>query len=89
MGASDFHDLDSEIPPAERTYEDSAEMAHVRILPDDESTRSEAKLLEAMDSYVLAGAVKLYRASQGIGRFRHHTMLCPPGDEDRASPRTS
>ena len=65
MGASDFHDLDSEIPPAERTYEDSAEMAHVRILPDEESDKAEAKLLEAMDSYVLAGAVKLYRESQG------------------------
>jgi len=75
MGASDFHDLDSEIPPAERTYEDSAEMAHVRILPDEESDKAEAKLLQAVDSYVLAGAVKLYRESQGLGRFRHHTML--------------
>ena len=76
MGASDFHDLDSEIPPAERTYEDSAEMAHVRMLsPDDEPGKAEVKLLEAVDAYILAGAVKLYRANQGLGDFRHHTML--------------
>ena len=50
-------------------------MAHVRILPDEESDKAEAKLLQAVDSYILAGAVKLYRESQGLGRFRHHTML--------------
>lgn len=76
MGASDFHDLDSEIPPAERTYENSVEMAHVRMLPsDDEPDKAEAKLLEAVDAYVLAGAMKLYRAAEGLGVFRHHTML--------------
>ena len=74
MGASDFHDLDSEIPLAERSYRNSAEMAHARMLPDDPS-KSEEKLLEAMDSFVLSGAVKLYRAGQGSSRFRHHTML--------------
>jgi hypothetical protein len=75
MGASDFHDLDSEIPPAERSYDNSAEMAHARMLPDDDPVKNEEKLLEAMDSFVLSGAVKLYRASQGPIHFRHHTML--------------
>jgi len=75
MGASDFHDLDSDIPPAERSYKNSAQMAHARMLPDDDPVKSEEKLLEAMDSFVLGGAVKLYRANQGPSRFRHHTML--------------
>ena len=75
MGASDFHDLDSEIPPDERTYENSAEKAHVRPFDGDDPVDMERKLLEAIDSYILAGAVKLYRANQGFGRFRHHTML--------------
>ena len=75
MGASDFHDLDSEIPPDERTYANSAEKARVRLFDGDEPVDMERKLLEAIDSYILAGAVKLYRANQGFGRFRHHTML--------------
>ena len=75
MGASDFHDLSSEIPPAERTYENSAEKAHVRNFPDDDQAKTEAKLLEAIDAYVLSGAVKLYREGKGGIRFQHHTML--------------
>ena len=75
MGASDFHDLDSEILPDERTYENSAEKAHIRLFDGDDPTEMETQLLEAIDSYVLAGAVKLYRANHGFGRFRHHTML--------------
>ena len=75
MGPADFHDLDSEIPPAERTFEDSAEMAHIRLFDDDDPVKAETKLLEAIDAYVLSGAVKLYRETQGWNRFRHHTML--------------
>ena len=75
MGASDFHDLDSEIPPAERSYKNSAELSHARMLPDDDPVKNEEKLLEAIDSFVLSGAVKLYRESQRPVRFRHHTML--------------
>lgn len=75
MGASDFHDLDSEVPSDERTYENSAEKAHVRPFDGDDPGDMERKLLEAIDSYILAGAVKLYRANQGFGHFIHHTML--------------
>jgi Z1 domain len=75
MGASDFHDLDSEIPPEQRTYKNSAEKAHVRPFDGNDPIDMEKKLLAAIDSYILAGAVKLYRANQGFGRFRHHTML--------------
>ncbi|QLJ00194.1 Z1 domain-containing protein [Streptomyces sp. NEAU-sy36] len=73
MGVEDFHDLDSLVPWDERTVANSKEKAHVRGIKADTGDR----LQEAMDSFVLSGAVKLYRAAQGVpeGPFRHHTML--------------
>ncbi|MEU0058597.1 Z1 domain-containing protein [Streptomyces sp. NPDC006334] len=73
MGVQDFHDLESTTPWEERTYADSREKAHVR----DVHEGAEDRLQEAMDSFVLSGALKLYRAEHGVdGRpFRHHTML--------------
>ncbi|MEV4684400.1 Z1 domain-containing protein [Streptomyces kurssanovii] len=73
MGVQDFHDLDSAIPYEERTYANSQEKAHVRGIGPDMDDR----LLEAMDSFVLSGALKLFRADHGVpdGPFRHHTML--------------
>ncbi|MDL2079673.1 Z1 domain-containing protein [Streptomyces sp. GXMU-J15] len=73
MGAQDFHDLDSAIPLNERTYANSQEKAHVRGIYESTGDR----LQEAMDSFVLSGALKLYRADHGVpdGPFRHHTML--------------
>lgn len=76
MGVQDFHDLDSPIPEDERTYANSRARSHVRGIhsPDETDDRS---LQEAMDSFVLAGAMKLYRADHGVpdGPYRHHTML--------------
>ncbi|MER6789338.1 Z1 domain-containing protein [Streptomyces sp. NPDC000658] len=73
MGAQDFHDLDSAIPREERTYANSQQKAHVRDVYESTGDR----LQEAMDSFVLSGALKLYRADHGVpdGPFRHHTML--------------
>ncbi|WP_328499390.1 Z1 domain-containing protein [Streptomyces sp. NBC_00414] len=73
MGVQDFHDLDSTVPPEERTYANSQEEAHVRSIYDSTGDR----LQEAMDAFVLSGALKLYRAAHGVpeGPFRHHTML--------------
>ncbi|MFE9684257.1 Z1 domain-containing protein [Streptomyces sp. NPDC006285] len=73
MGVQDFHDLDSTVPPEERTYANSQEEAHVRSICDSTGDR----LQEAMDAFVLSGALKLYRAAHGVpeGPFRHHTML--------------
>ncbi|SFQ04974.1 Z1 domain-containing protein [Actinomadura madurae] len=74
MGVQEFHDLDSPLSPAERTVANSQEKAHVRDVPgEDDGDR----LQEAMDSFVLAGALKLFRAENGVpdGPFRHHTML--------------
>ncbi|MEU4034468.1 Z1 domain-containing protein [Streptomyces collinus] len=74
MGARDFHDLTLDIPLDERTVENSAEKAHVRIVNEDEKKR-DADLQKALDTFVLTGAVKLYREKLGHGPFRHHTML--------------
>ncbi|MFF6980687.1 Z1 domain-containing protein [Streptomyces sp. NPDC008343] len=73
MGAQDFHDLDSAIPRHERTYANSQERTHIRDI--DESTGD--RLQEAMDAFVLSGALKLYRSDNGVADspFRHHTML--------------
>ncbi|MGW1326602.1 Z1 domain-containing protein [Streptomyces antibioticus] len=73
MGVQDFHDLDSLIPRTERTVANSQEKAHVRGI-----TKATGDLLqEAMDSFVLSGALKAYRAAKGVSEapFRHHTML--------------
>ncbi len=63
MGVQDFHDLDDD--------EGEAERRHVRDIPD------EGRLREALDAFVLTGALKLYRADHGVPSdpFRHHTML--------------
>lgn len=78
VGVEDFHDIDSDVPEEERTFANSSEKAHVRKLvlrgkDDDQGER------EAMDMFVLTGAVKLYRAARGGGGapadYRHHTMI--------------
>ncbi|MGD6745239.1 Z1 domain-containing protein [Streptomyces sp. BH106] len=73
MGVQDFHDLESPIPPEDRTVANSQELAHVRGVYDSTGDR----LQEALDAFLLAGAMKLYRAAHGVSekRFRHHTML--------------
>jgi hypothetical protein len=81
MGADDFHDFDTDIPIGQRTYAESQERRHVRILtpdPDgdqvDDLLRQE-ELRTALDMYVLTGAVKLHRQRLGHATYRHHTML--------------
>ncbi|WP_406051338.1 Z1 domain-containing protein [Kribbella sp. NBC_00889] len=74
MGAVDFHDIDSEIPETERTPSNSRKKAHVRLLPEDPADDDQT-LLQAIDVFVLAGAVKVYREKMGVPAFRHHTML--------------
>ncbi|WP_180687534.1 Z1 domain-containing protein [Streptomyces gossypiisoli] len=73
MGVQDFHDLDSLVPMDARTVANSKEKAHVRGVEAFTGDR----LQEAMDAFVLSGALKIYRAERGVpqGPFRHHTML--------------
>ncbi|GAA1181553.1 hypothetical protein F4556_005993 [Kitasatospora gansuensis] len=73
MGAQDFHDLDSPLDYSERTAANSQEKAHVRGIGEEQGDR----LQEAMDAFLLTGALKLFRADHGVPEqaFRHHTML--------------
>ncbi|MER5403882.1 Z1 domain-containing protein [Streptomyces sp. NPDC002769] len=78
MGVQDFHDLDT-IDGGEG----EAEKKHVRDIcdftgdPFMEAESTGDRLQEAMDAFVLTGALKLYREKHGVpsGPFRHHTML--------------
>jgi hypothetical protein len=74
MGASDFHDIDSSIVEGERDYVTSNEKAHVRPIPPEVPDDSH-DLQEAIDAFLLAGAIKLYREAAGAEVFEHHTML--------------
>ncbi|WP_316743230.1 Z1 domain-containing protein [Streptomyces sp. MK7] len=68
MGVQDFHDLDTI-----EGGEGEAEKKHVRGIYGSTGDR----LQEALDAFVLTGALKLYRENHGVpsGPFRHHTML--------------
>lgn len=72
MGVADFHDLDRE----DKSLPGPNERALVRdVTGEDEEPEN---LQRAVDSYILTGAIKLYRQSQRPElekRFRHHTML--------------
>ncbi|WP_406008707.1 Z1 domain-containing protein [Streptomyces sp. NBC_00637] len=78
MGARDFHDLDSVIPDEGATVANSNELAHVRSITLDGEEADDICLQRAMDTFVLTGAMKLYREAEGgLGDryFQHHTML--------------
>ncbi|OZD41619.1 endonuclease [Rhodococcus sp. 06-1477-1B] len=75
MGGSDFHDDHDEFTDEEKTPANSNERAFVRGLSAGSDDERNEELLSALDSFVLAGAIKLYREAQGSKPFRHHTML--------------
>ncbi|MGP5218145.1 Z1 domain-containing protein [Arthrobacter rhombi] len=79
MGGKSFHDHDKVFDPHEkRTATNSNQAAYVRNIsssPDDLSCR-ELEMQAALDSFVLSGAIKLWRKAKGTpGDFTHHTML--------------
>jgi hypothetical protein len=69
MGAEDFHDLSGRPQPGNPSNEDD----FVRSIrgPDEDPNH----LLRALDSFVLAGGIKLHRQAASAGAFKHHTML--------------
>lgn len=73
LGASDFHDLDG--PPSETATDPfrSNEHAYVRPVFDDDP--SNEQLRTAIDTFVLTGAIKLFRGVALQKTFRHHTMI--------------
>jgi hypothetical protein len=85
MGVQEFHDVGKRWDDEEKTVANSNELAHIRPLVGDRDTdpisRSE-ELQEALDAWVLAGAVKKFReadtaymqANPNVD-FSHHTLL--------------
>ena len=69
MGVTDFHDAE-EVTPGNFS---SNQNAFVRFVQADDDLP--ANLPQALDAFVLAGAVKLYRESHGVKPYQHHTML--------------
>lgn len=69
MGAKEFLDFEMQVPGKMRNTE-----AHIRDIPK-KGFPTEDQLLEAMDAFVLTGAIKKYRQKHGGLEFKHHTML--------------
>ena len=69
MGAREFHDFEI-IPPGRL----SNERAYVRGIPKT-TTSTDDRLAEAIDAFVLTGALKKFREKHGKTKFKHHTML--------------
>ncbi|PND52138.1 MULTISPECIES: Z1 domain-containing protein [Rhodococcus] len=78
MGAADFSDVDKDFDPT-TTQLDPAESnraAFIRDLRADDQEARFQELKDALDMFVLTGAVKLFRAHKNSQlSFRHHTML--------------
>lgn len=82
MGVADFHDVDWNTEDDTSDPRLSNESAFIRPVgpppdpdePDEWAQRVE-EMQTAVDSFVLAGAIKVFREQRGLSRFRHHTML--------------
>lgn len=78
MGGADFLDLDdaSFAGTEGKTVATSNEKAYVRDLMGTTDAEVDAELLDALDAFLLSGAIKLFRADRSPKlRFRHHTMM--------------
>ncbi len=75
MGGSDFYDFDRDFSDYPKTPETSNEAAFVRSIESTAGDVRNASLQNAIDSFVLSGAIKLFREAHGAKEFRHHTML--------------
>lgn len=78
MGVQEFHDVGKRWDDEQQTVSNSNELAHVRALRGDAETNPAGRLTElqeAVDAWVLSGAVKKFREEVDGSTFRHHTML--------------
>lgn len=82
MGVADFHDIDWNTEDAKNDPATSNERAYVRCVgpPPDFTSKKELErrkneMRDALDSFVLSGAIKIYRSDADEFNARHHTML--------------
>lgn len=79
MGVSDFFDPQTNFEDLRKDDWSEPEIAFIRRV-ENQLGRDDDDLKKALRSYVLSGALKLYRGAQDPARykdayFRHHTML--------------
>lgn len=74
MGILDFHDLDDELEPITGEEFQLKKRQHIREISKPRGFDDE-ELIAAMDTWVVAGALKLYRSEHGINSGRHHTFF--------------
>ncbi|MGB3772152.1 MAG: Z1 domain-containing protein [Rhodococcus sp. (in: high G+C Gram-positive bacteria)] len=74
MGGAAFHDLHL-ADEDQKTLGNSNELSHVRKVDVSDAAASKDARQAALDSFVLTGAIKLYRESRGAKPYKHHTML--------------
>ncbi|MDT4991711.1 MAG: hypothetical protein QOH97_1603 [Actinoplanes sp.] len=80
MGVRHFHDVDWNSEDRKDDPATSNEVAYVRSVgppPETEKDRHQrkAEMQAALDSFVLSGAIKVFREEAGSDRYRHHTMM--------------
>lgn len=78
MGVQEFHDIGKRWDDEPKSVSSSNEMAHVRSIKGDPELSPDLhrqEMQEALDSWVLSGAVKKFRETRSDYQFRHHTML--------------
>lgn len=78
MGVQEFHDVGKRWDDEKKTVANSNELAHIRPLVGEVETDPVGRieeLQEALDAWVLSGAIKKYREANSDLTYRHHTML--------------
>lgn len=76
MGGKDFHDFEVLEDGNEPNVSNRNELAYVRDIDSSSETALETATRDAIDAFVLSGAMKLWRQSvEPSLKFRHHTML--------------
>lgn len=78
MGVQEFHDVGTRWDDETKSVANSNELAFVRPLAGDakeDPDQRDSALQEALDAWVLTGAIKKFRETHSSLRFRHHTLL--------------
>lgn len=75
MGIYDFFDFAEDLAEPDDNSERPKEISHIRNTSDDKKN-DDGNLSEAINAFILAGAIKLYRKSKDVDvSTKHHTML--------------
>tara|TARA_B110000503_G_C7170181_1_gene423858 strand:- start:405 stop:3326 length:2922 start_codon:yes stop_codon:yes gene_type:complete len=76
LGSSHFHDIEFDLGRDTASMADSNEAAFARRIRAIDEQEEVTELTRTLDAFVLTGAIKLFRASEGAEvDVRHHTML--------------